>query len=113
MTTYLEDKINKVAADDRLTPQIVQELIASIKLETGITIRSRTVWETYALMHARKRLWSEEKVNALNRRQNDGRFHPYTCPGDRPECEGRRNLIATKDGWVCRCGEYKQDWAHG
>jgi DNA polymerase III delta prime subunit len=21
-------------------------------------------------------------------------------------------LIATTDGWVCPCGEYKQDWAH-
>jgi hypothetical protein len=58
--------------------------------------------------------WSQEKVDELNRHQADGRFHPYTCPGDRPECRDQTDLtiIATVDGWVCKCGKYKQDWAH-
>jgi hypothetical protein len=57
--------------------------------------------------------WSDDQVKALNDRQKDGRFHPYTCPGNKIECEKHRSLIATKDGWVCACGEYKQGWAHG
>lgn len=56
--------------------------------------------------------WSPEKVAALNAQQSNGRFHPYTCPGDLPDCEKHRNLIATEQGWVCACGKYKQEWAH-
>ena len=57
--------------------------------------------------------WSDAQVEALNGWQAAGRFHPFTCPGDKPECDGRRELVATAEGWVCRCGEYRQDWAHG
>lgn len=60
----------------------------------------------------KKTPWSQEKVDELNRIQDEGKFHPYTCPGNKPGCEKQRNLIATTDGWVCQCGEYKQDWAH-
>lgn len=60
----------------------------------------------------KKAPWSPETVEALNRHQQDGRFHPYTCPGDKPECHAQRDLIATADGWICQCGAYKQDWAH-
>lgn len=49
--------------------------------------------------------WTEDQVNSLNGFQNAGIFHPYTCG----KC--RRDLIATKDGWICECGEYTQDWA--
>lgn len=55
--------------------------------------------------------WTEEQVVVLNRFQANGAFHPFTCPGKDSGCE-RRELTATKDGWVCHCGEYKQDWAH-
>lgn len=51
-------------------------------------------------------------VDSLNAYQNACQFHPYTCPGNKPDCNKHRNLIATVDGWVCACGEYKQDWAH-
>lgn len=56
--------------------------------------------------------WSREQVKALNRQQADERYHPYTCPGDKPDCADRRLLVATTHGWVCQCGEYSQDWAH-
>jgi len=54
--------------------------------------------------------WSDEKVARLNEHQKDGRFHPYTCPGNRKVCENHRELVATTNGWVCQCGKYKQMW---
>lgn len=56
--------------------------------------------------------WTDEQVAALNDWQRNRRFHPFTCPGDHPECASRRELIATSDGWVCACGKYRQGWAH-
>lgn len=56
--------------------------------------------------------WTDEQVAALNDFQKARQFHPFTCPGDNPECKNHRELIATTDGWVCACGEYKQAWAH-
>jgi hypothetical protein len=78
-------------------------------------------------------LFSEEQVNNLNEFQTLGKVHPFTCCGgdNVPECKRnmsynrRRNgeevpysdenegvLIATKNGWVCPCGKYTQNWAH-
>jgi hypothetical protein len=57
--------------------------------------------------------WSDDQVGALNDWQRNKRFHPFTCPGDYPGCAKRRELIATRDGWVCACGNYRQGWAHG
>ena len=56
--------------------------------------------------------WDDETVARLKAWQEDARWHPYTCPGNRPHCHFDRNLIPTREGWVCACGEYKQDWAH-
>jgi hypothetical protein len=60
-----------------------------------------------------KPIWTEDEVSELNSRQKDGRFHPYTCPGDKVSCKDQRDLIATPNGWVCQCGKYTQGWAHG
>lgn len=60
-----------------------------------------------------KPIWTDSEVSELNARQKDGRFHPYTCPGDKVSCKDQRDLIATPNGWVCQCGEYTQGWAHG
>lgn len=57
-------------------------------------------------------LWSDEQVESLNSFQNDESFHPFTCPGEHDSCENKRNLVATNDGWICACGDYKQNWAH-
>ena len=54
-------------------------------------------------------LWSEQTVKELNEYQNNGKFHPYTCINYH---DGDRNLIATKDGWICKHCDYKQNWAH-
>lgn len=51
---------------------------------------------------------SKEWVAKLNRQQKRGDLHPYTCPGNHPDCEGQRNLIATPEGWYCACGRYWQ-----
>ncbi len=58
-------------------------------------------------------IWTEAEVAALNAHQANGQFHPYTCPGDKASCADQRDLIATRHGWVCQCGEYRQGWAHG
>ena len=64
--------------------------------------------------------WSQEIVDGLNKHQQSGAIHPYTCGRNHPECEvvNRKDgewekdgvLIATTEGWVCPCGKYKQDW---
>ncbi|TAZ20725.1 hypothetical protein ELH77_19155 [Rhizobium ruizarguesonis] len=56
--------------------------------------------------------FTDEQVKHLNDWQERGDVHPFTCPGDRPECAEGRELFATRDGWVCRCAEYCQFWAH-
>jgi hypothetical protein len=56
--------------------------------------------------------WTEEQVAILTRWQENSQYHPFTCPGNYTECENRRELVATADGWMCQCGKYTQDWAH-
>lgn len=69
-------------------------------------------------------MWSAETVNALNERQKNSQFHPYTC--GTPDCgvwitcpnwEGklhdvffRSELVATANGWICPRCDYTQDW---
>jgi hypothetical protein len=41
--------------------------------------------------------------------------HPFTCGGEyckRSEREDAGVLIPSTEGWVCPCGEYKQNWCH-
>ena len=57
-------------------------------------------------------IWTDEQVAMLNERQRRGDLHPYTCPGDYDICENQRELIATPQGWVCSCGQYRQGWSH-
>jgi hypothetical protein len=63
-------------------------------------------------------LWPPDVVEALNERQRNPRFHPYTC-GNRSapghvEREGQDvgQLVATPQGWACPDCDYTQDWAH-
>jgi len=71
-------------------------------------------------METIKKPFTQEQVDNLNHYQNEGKFHPFTCCGgdkNTPNCQRNAGtsegvLIATVDGWVCPCGEYKQDWAH-
>jgi len=53
--------------------------------------------------------WNPKTVDALNRFQRIGTVHPFTCGN---EHEGDRDLVATKDGWICPNCDYTQDWAH-
>lgn len=62
-----------------------------------------------ALCHAP---WTEQQVANLNAWQARPDVHPFTCPGDKPDCEAHRDLIATPAGWVCQCGRFTQHWAH-
>ena len=54
--------------------------------------------------------FTDPQVEQLNRYQQSGRMHPFTCGG---EHEQHVTLTATTAGWVCPegCG-YTQDWAH-
>jgi hypothetical protein len=54
--------------------------------------------------------WSAEQVDALNRFQRTPHIHPFTCPGH--DGGGDRDLVATRQGWICRHCDYRQDWAH-
>lgn len=56
--------------------------------------------------------WTAEQIDALNAHQAQSQFHPYTCPNWHGDPAERRNLVATKDGWICRHCDYKQNWAH-
>lgn len=52
--------------------------------------------------------WTIDQVSALNRWQDAGFVHPFTCPNDSAA------LVATYDGWRClapNCG-FRQNWAH-
>ena len=54
---------------------------------------------------------TKEEVDALNEYQKSGKFHPYTCGGNRTDekhLDGQGILIATEDGWVCPYCEYRQ-----
>jgi hypothetical protein len=77
--------------------------------------------------------WTEEQVRALQIWQygeilSDGipdkdepeilriPRHPFTCD-KRHNCSKHEQynygiLHPTKDGWICSCAEYTQDWAH-
>jgi hypothetical protein len=57
-------------------------------------------------------IWTDAQVERLNGYQRSRQFHPYTCPGELKVCEDKRELVATRQGWVCQCGRYRQDWAH-
>jgi len=71
-----------------------------------------------------KKPWTKEHVDHLNSQQKRSDCHPYTCGGGHGvnvKCERQQvpmdwskegTLIATVDGWVCPCGDYKQDWSH-
>ena len=56
--------------------------------------------------------WTPEQVAALNRFQQYGGMHPFTCGRDHHGTNVV--LMARPDGWHCSdpaCG-YRQDWAH-
>lgn len=57
--------------------------------------------------------FSDEHIRKLEEHQNNVMYHPYTCDGEE-DCNGNeeRKLIPTKDGWICKCGKYTQDWSH-
>lgn len=81
-------------------------------------------------MNRIKAPFTEEQVKKFNDAQENGSFHGYTCMS--PEnlidhCQRIKRtmdiindsdviggndgtLVATKDGLVCPCGKYKQNW---
>jgi len=54
--------------------------------------------------------FSPGQVDALNRWQNAGTVHPFTCPDSHDG--GDRDLVARVDGWHCPTCGYQQKWAH-
>ena len=75
---------------------------------------------------------TQEEINTLNEQQLNGKFHPFTCCGgdeNTPNCKRNKSyndrfngvevefspdnegiLIATKDMWICPCGQYTQKY---
>jgi hypothetical protein len=59
-------------------------------------------------MESIKAPWTQEQVNQLNRFQQLGFVHEFTCPNSHAD----RTLHATPNGWICPGCDYTQDWAH-
>ncbi len=67
--------------------------------------------------------FTPEQVRNLNSFQESGRFHPFTCGGNRHDAAHTAyqeehggdfgQLVATETGWICPVCGYRQDWAHG
>lgn len=53
--------------------------------------------------------FTAEQIEGLNRWQNAGYVHEFTCPTNH---ESSRTLIATEGGWHCPFCDYRQNWAH-
>lgn len=62
---------------------------------------------------------TQEEADNLNKRQNSGRLHPYTCDRKSKNCEIYEDqsnyrkhgvLIATTECWICPCEEYRQEY---
>jgi hypothetical protein len=54
-----------------------------------------------------------EQTENLNRFQQNGIMHPFTCGGERTDkwhLDGEGVLLATRGGWLCLFCGYKQDW---
>ena len=67
-------------------------------------------------------VFTEAEVESLNAFQKSGVFHCFTCGNNRMDevhsayqkehgCDYGQ-LIATTQGWICPCCEYRQGWAH-
>jgi hypothetical protein len=70
--------------------------------------------------------FTEDEIKIINDSQDHGMVHPYTCCSPdklAADCMRRNDsgstfkenqgiLIATKDGMICPCGKYKQDWVY-
>jgi hypothetical protein len=59
--------------------------------------------------------FTDEQIEELNKYQHSGKFHPFTCGGNRTDekhLDGEGILVATKQGWICPYCDYTQDWAH-
>lgn len=52
--------------------------------------------------------WSEETIEKLKAHQENPMFHPYTCGNN----SAHRNLVPTKNGWICLDCDYTQNWCH-
>jgi hypothetical protein len=69
-------------------------------------------------------MWSDQTVEQLNQRQQDPKYHPYTCgtddfgtwltcnnwAGEEHRVFFRSEFIATSTGWICPRCNYTQDW---
>jgi hypothetical protein len=59
--------------------------------------------------------WTDEEVAALNRWQELGYAHPFTCSeSDSHPLNGgyEDRLVAENDGWHCPTCGHTQNWAH-
>lgn len=51
--------------------------------------------------------WNTKQVRNLNRHQDAGECHPFTCG----ETHEPTNLLATSEGWLCPACGARQGWA--
>lgn len=51
--------------------------------------------------------WTEDQVKLLERWQNVGFVHEYSCIKNTKRCG---KLIPTVSGWICPYCDYRQNW---
>lgn len=93
--------------------EFVNNKLKELRLEENLIYMGGKAFERSEQIKAP---WTEEQIKDLNARQANPNMHPYTCDRKSLKCQTRQFLakdgvlIATKEGWICPCGEYKQDW---
>lgn len=62
--------------------------------------------------------FTDEQVEKLKEWQFNPKVHSFTCcsPGiagcERSNGISEGDLIPRKEGWICPCGEYRQNWCY-
>lgn len=93
-----------------------KDLSIAKKLEAVLDNKVANWLHMFDTIERTKAPWSDIQIAFLETRQTSPNIHPYTCNRESPKCEKKADpnkdgvLKATKDGWICPCGEYKQDW---
>lgn len=63
--------------------------------------------------------FTDDQVEKLKKYQENGIMHPFTCcsPENISDCQRKNgtsdgHLIPSNEGWICPCGQYKQNWCY-
>lgn len=124
---WIQDIIDQCRAAG--VPVFVKQLGVVLAKQLGLKDRSGGDWNEWPehikirempVLQSNLKYSEQKNIDILNQQQVSGKFHPYTCDRSHPDCEVNKQprdfskdgvLIATKDGWICPCGNYKQSFS--